>query len=475
MEFRGKHDFLSNMFPCKVTDDFGLTYNCVESAFQAAKSADLGERRKFTRMAGTTARKAGRKLELVEDWNEKRLDVMKGLLQQKFSDPELMARLQAVEGEIVEDNNWNDKFWGRYKGKGENHLGILLMEIRDGEKTVETTPETPAPETVIKHGKVVITSIGALNEANKNTPLDEAWFVIRSLKSINGTLPNVGNAKSYWVHQLSPSDGLFATYWQMKKAGNWGQEAFMNIYLPQFLEEMRTDYAKYYLNMLYHSVVDEGKNVALVCFCQNEAECHRSILAGLMGGVGAEVVNEKGNHVDYSLYNTMYRGKTVPAQSAPVEQPAMTSVSEPATNMSASVPVRPKFYLLVAGSRTFHDAITMENVLNTLLCNKAGTHDITIIEGGARGADSLAREYAKHHGYEVKEFPAQWVVNGQRDRAAGFKRNCQMHEFLKDQAERGCVCFWDGTSPGTADNFKLCKEFNTPLRVYDFLQQKFAE
>ncbi len=35
------------------------------------------------------------------------------------------------EGEIVERNTWNDTFWGVCKGKGENHLGILLMEIRD--------------------------------------------------------------------------------------------------------------------------------------------------------------------------------------------------------------------------------------------------------------------------------------------------------------------------------------------------------
>jgi predicted NAD-dependent protein-ADP-ribosyltransferase YbiA (DUF1768 family) len=28
-------------------------------------------------------------------------------------------------------NYWNDKFWGICKGVGENHLGKILMQIRD--------------------------------------------------------------------------------------------------------------------------------------------------------------------------------------------------------------------------------------------------------------------------------------------------------------------------------------------------------
>lgn len=474
MEFRNQFDFLSNMYPCKITDDFGLTYSCVESAYQAAKSSDLGERRKISRMAGPAAKKAGRKLTLVDDWNSKRIDVMRSFLEQKFSNPELMGRLCFIQGDIVEDNTWNDKFWGKYKGKGENHLGLLLMEIRD-KKLAEVIVGQPESEVKPAHGKIVITSIKKLVEADKNVPLTEAWFVVRSLKSLNGTLPNVGNAMSYWVHQLSPSDGLFSTYWTMKKQGAWNHETFMQVYVPQFLEEMRTDFAKNYLNTLYHSVMDDNKNVALVCFCNDEAECHRSILAGLMQGVGVEVVNECGVPVDYSLYNDMYRAtpKVEQVQPAPVVQ---STVADTSASMANSVPsAKPVFALLVAGSRTFHDAMTMENVLNNLLSVKAQTHDIIIVEGAARGADSLAREYAKHHGYQVKEFPAQWVVNGQRDRAAGFKRNRQMHEFLKDHTERGCVCFWDGTSPGTADNFKLCKEFGTPLRVYDFQQGTYVD
>ena len=45
-----------------------------------------------------------------------------------------MNKLQLIEGEIVEENTWGDTFWGVCKGVGENHLGKLLMEIRDANK-----------------------------------------------------------------------------------------------------------------------------------------------------------------------------------------------------------------------------------------------------------------------------------------------------------------------------------------------------
>lgn len=34
--------------------------------------------------------------------------------------------------ELVEGNNWNDTYWGVCKGVGENHLGKILIRIRDG-------------------------------------------------------------------------------------------------------------------------------------------------------------------------------------------------------------------------------------------------------------------------------------------------------------------------------------------------------
>lgn len=72
--------------------------------------------------------------------------------------------------------------------------------------------------------------------------------------------------------------------------------------------------------------------------------------------------------------------------------------------------------VLVCGSRNFKDKEKMEDVLKQW--------DIhTIIEGEARGADTLAREYAERHGIPVDKYPALWDKHG---KAAGPIRNAQM-------------------------------------------------
>lgn len=121
------------------------------------------------------------------------------------------------------------------------------------------------------------------------------------------------------------------------------------------------------------------------------------------------------------------------------------------------------FFCLVVGSRTFEDYSLMEQKLDKLLSAYQNRH-IVIVSGGAKGADTLALEYAERHGYSTKVFLADWS----KGNSAGYIRNRQMHEYLAKQKNRGCVAFWNGVSRGTAHNFKLCEEFNTPLRIIRF-------
>ena len=56
---------------------------------------------------------------------------MKRVIKAKFQQhPYLKEKLLALNEYIVEDNTWNDKFWGRCNGKGENNLGKILIEVR---------------------------------------------------------------------------------------------------------------------------------------------------------------------------------------------------------------------------------------------------------------------------------------------------------------------------------------------------------
>lgn len=143
MRFRGQYYFLSNMYPCTITiqldwDTTARTYPCAECAFQAAKNPKEAEM--FTEMNGFEAKKAGRRVRIVpslQSWERRKVGIMKSIIHAKFSQhPEQARQLTDIQGVIQEDNTWNDTFWGVCNGRGENHLGKILMDERDLQKQI---------------------------------------------------------------------------------------------------------------------------------------------------------------------------------------------------------------------------------------------------------------------------------------------------------------------------------------------------
>jgi ribA/ribD-fused uncharacterized protein len=127
-----RYEFLSNFHPCPVELD-GVEYRTVEHAYQAAKTLDRAER-EHVRSAPTPAeaKERGQHLTMRPDWTDIKVDIMRALLQQKFSSGPLRDHLLATRPrELIEGNTWDDRFWGVCDGEGENWLGRLLMEIRD--------------------------------------------------------------------------------------------------------------------------------------------------------------------------------------------------------------------------------------------------------------------------------------------------------------------------------------------------------
>ena len=54
------------------------------------------------------------------------------ILRAKFlKEPQRSLLLKTGNSHLEETNYWHDTFWGVYNGKGENHLGRLLMIVRD--------------------------------------------------------------------------------------------------------------------------------------------------------------------------------------------------------------------------------------------------------------------------------------------------------------------------------------------------------
>lgn len=131
-KFVGEYKFLSNMYPCIIEVE-GQKYPSAEHAFQAMKSLDSNDRLAMSVCRSPEeAKQAGKLLNLRSDWEQVKVNLMYEILKKKFSNPELAQKLRSTEGEeLIEGNTWGDKFWGVYKGQGENHLGKLLMKVRE--------------------------------------------------------------------------------------------------------------------------------------------------------------------------------------------------------------------------------------------------------------------------------------------------------------------------------------------------------
>jgi len=73
------------------------------------------------------------------DWEEQKLEVMYEVLIDKFTqNEEIQAELLATGSATLQENSHYDDFWGIGKDKtGENHLGRLLMRLREELKVIQ--------------------------------------------------------------------------------------------------------------------------------------------------------------------------------------------------------------------------------------------------------------------------------------------------------------------------------------------------
>lgn len=132
--FREKYEFLSNFYPIKMEFE-GISYYNSEAAYQAQKCREPKEREKFSKLYGDEAKRLGRTVQVREDWEQVRLAVMERVVAAKFNQNPVLAKrlLETGDKPLMEGNLHGDLFWGidRKTGEGENHLGIILMELRE--------------------------------------------------------------------------------------------------------------------------------------------------------------------------------------------------------------------------------------------------------------------------------------------------------------------------------------------------------
>ena len=119
--------------------------------------------------------------------------------------------------------------------------------------------------------------------------------------------------------------------------------------------------------------------------------------------------------------------------------------------------------IIVCGTRSFDDYELLEETLDKAL---ARINNPIIVQGGAKGADQLADQYAFKKRVPMQVFHADWKKHG---KVAGPIRNGEMVR----RASR-CVAFWDGTSPGTKNMIAKARKRGLKIKVirYDLIPKK---
>jgi hypothetical protein len=119
-----------------------------------------------------------------------------------------------------------------------------------------------------------------------------------------------------------------------------------------------------------------------------------------------------------------------------------------------------EFRVLVCGGRDYDDRTRFFHFMDRVLETIKGTgetpkRDVVIIHGAARGADTLADDYARERELRVIRYLADWKTHG---RGAGPIRNKLM---LTDGKPHVIIAFKGGN--GTADMIQQGKKAGVPV------------
>ena len=114
--------------------------------------------------------------------------------------------------------------------------------------------------------------------------------------------------------------------------------------------------------------------------------------------------------------------------------------------------------ILVCGSRSITNKdfifFTIRKFVKNLYSNPTNLLKPVIIEGEARGVDSIAKSWAIENGWGIESYPAEWDKYG---KSAGYIRN----EVMVKKADY-VIVIWDGQSKGTKHTMDLCNKYKKP-------------
>jgi ribA/ribD-fused uncharacterized protein len=211
----------------------GIAYWTVEQYYQAMKTLNTNHRSTIATSSAGDAKKLGRKVELRPDWEEIKLSVMEKALRYKFQrGTSQYKKLMSTGSEkIVEWNYWHDNYWGvctcqRCSARrGENHLGKILMKIREENQDKSSERRyTPNKVEILEPNEVFVfgsnesgfhgagaAGVAFRGESNNTWRHDE--FFLRAMKAPVGSPERIGRWAVFGVargHQIGQKGQSYA-------------------------------------------------------------------------------------------------------------------------------------------------------------------------------------------------------------------------------------------------------------------------
>ena len=118
------------------------------------------------------------------------------------------------------------------------------------------------------------------------------------------------------------------------------------------------------------------------------------------------------------------------------------------------------FAIIIAGSRDYNNYDQLKHISSALISLQADSNDdITIISGGARGADMLGERFALDNNYKIVRKNADWDKWG---KSAGYRRNCDMAIEAKKYDKCLCLAYSLNNSKGTNHMINICGKYGVP-------------
>jgi hypothetical protein len=115
--------------------------------------------------------------------------------------------------------------------------------------------------------------------------------------------------------------------------------------------------------------------------------------------------------------------------------------------------------ILITGSRDWTNKVVVANSIRQAWIDAGKPYRVTIIHGGARGADYIADAFAKRMHFGTEKHEANWEEFGKK---AGYIRNQNMVDLGADI----CLAFIRNESRGATMCADLAEKAGIPVKIW---------